>query len=99
MKRLPNRLIRCLHLQRPLGYCNDRMSSFQAQVDRDRPGHVWAVIEGKVVYLEDKIMEGILGRGLKSTEVVVHKNGNLFDNRQENLELVSIEGMDISNVQ
>lgn len=94
MKRHINRVARRLHLQRLPDIRNDCMAAFQAQVDRDRPGHVWAVIEGKVVYLEDKIMEGILGRELKSTEAVVHKNGDLFDNRRENLELISIEGME-----
>jgi len=98
--RRPNRLARRLHLQcvTPPDYCEDCMKNFQAQVDRDRPGHVWAAIDGKVVYLEDKIMEGILGRDLRPTESVVHRNGNIFDNRSENLELVSIEGMEAADV-
>lgn len=96
MKRVVHRQLnrRRIHLQRPSDYCDDCMAAFQAQVDRDRPGHVWAAIDGKVVYLEDKIMEGALGRELKSTETVVHKNGDLFDNRHENLELVSIAGLE-----
>jgi hypothetical protein len=34
------------------------------------------------------IMESIIGRELKKDEVVHHKNGNIHDNRPENLELM-----------
>lgn len=45
---------------------------------------------GKVIYMEDEIMENRLGRKLESYEVVRHKNGNALDNRDSNLEVVII---------
>jgi HNH endonuclease len=73
--------------------CNDCMAAMQAQVDGERPGHVWTVIDGKLVYMEDMIVERRLGRKLKPNETVVHRNENPLDNRDENLEVVTIEGM------
>lgn len=45
------------------------------------------LIEGKVVYMHNMIMEQILGRPLKDDEVVKHKDGNGLNNQRENLEL------------
>lgn len=70
--------------------CNECMAAMQKQVDNDRPGHVWAVEDGKIIYMEDEIMEHRLGRPLRSTESVIHKNGNVLDNRDRNLELVEL---------
>jgi hypothetical protein len=72
------------------GQCDGCMAHYQKIVDRDRPGHVWTVIDGKIVYMEDAIMEGVLGRKLKYEEQVIHKNGDLFDNRRDNLEIVTV---------
>lgn len=64
------------------------------QAERDRPGHVWSVANEEIIYMEDAVMEQHLGRKLKATESVVHKNGNALDNRFANLELVTLEGID-----
>ena len=71
-------------------YCDDCMAEYQAQVDRERPDHVWAVDQGKVVYLEAFVAEHKLGRKLKPNETVVHVNGNVKDNRADNLDVVEI---------
>ena len=50
----------------------------------------YTYIDGKIVYMEDMIMEQRLGRKLRPNERVFHKNGSVFDNRDENLALVII---------
>lgn len=74
-------------------YCDACMEAFQAQVDNERPGHVWTIQNGRVAYLEDAVMEMELGRKLREDEVVVHRNGDLLDCRRENLEVVNLEGL------
>ena len=66
-----------------------RRRLFQSAAE-DRPGHAFRIDEkeNKVVYMEDQIMEMILGRPLELTECVMHRNGNPLDNRRDNLELV-----------
>lgn len=74
--------------------CNDCMAAMQAQVDAERPNHIWRVENGKIHYKEDDVYEEFLGRKLKPTETVIHKNGLFHDCRLENLELVNIEKLD-----
>jgi hypothetical protein len=42
------------------------------------------------VFMEDAIMELHLGRKLSTNERVRHKNGDPLDNRDANLELVTV---------
>ena len=74
-------------------YCSECMEGFQAEVDRDRPGHLWRVEDGKVRYKEDDVMEKHLGRKLKENETVIIKNDNPNDCSIENLEIVEIPDM------
>lgn len=69
----------------------NRRRLLQSAVE-DRPGHVFRIDEkeNKIVYMEDQIMEDVLGRPLESTECVVHRNGNPLDNRRDNLELITV---------
>ena len=76
------------------GHCEGCMAAFQDQVDNERPGHAWRVKNGKVVYMEDDIIESHRGRKLDVTEQIIHKNGNVLDNRLENLEIVKVERLE-----
>jgi len=75
-------------------YCNDCMEKFAAQAENERPSHVWRVDDGKIIYMEDDLMEHRLGRKLKPNETVIHKNGNAKDNRDANLALVTIDNLE-----
>jgi len=75
-------------------YCDACMEGFQAQVDSERPNHIWRVEDGVVHYQEDDVMEKHLGRKLRKNEMVIHKNGVFHDCRIENLEVVEIPDFD-----
>jgi hypothetical protein len=75
-------------------YCEDCVKEFCEKAERDRPGHVWTVDEGKIIYLEDKVVEMGLGRPLAPNESVIHRDDNPLNNRRENLELIVIESLE-----
>jgi len=52
-------------------------------------GYKFGVKKGSRLLLHREIMEGVLGRKLKRTEVVHHKNGDRLDNRRENLQIMT----------
>jgi hypothetical protein len=72
------------------GVCDECMANFVAQVEYERPGHTWTVIEGKLVYMEDLVATSMLGRPLTPNEQVVHKDSNPSNNNRANLEIVKI---------
>lgn len=45
----------------------------------------------RMVYVHQYIAEKILGRKLKSSEIVHHKNGNKLDNRRSNLSIIDLQ--------
>lgn len=53
-------------------------------------GHVYRIDGNIAVFMEDAIMESRLGRKLDASERVRHKNGDLLDNRDINLELITV---------
>ena len=54
---------------------------------RQSRGYIWVWIGGDS-YIQERrfIMENFLGRNLLSNEIVHHKNGDIADNRLENLQ-------------
>ena len=74
--------------------CNACLESFAAEAEYNRPGHAWAVDDGKVIYLEDVVVEHHLGRKLTTKEGVLHKDGNVLNNKLENLEVINIENLE-----
>lgn len=81
-------------------YCDECMERFSIEAEEARPGHLWWVMpdsetgEGKVVFVEDYVMEQHLGRKLKPTESIVHKNGDVANNYYTNLEVIDLDGLE-----
>ena len=74
--------------------CAACMEGFAAEAEYNRPGHVWTIIDGKVVYQEDAIAGSVLGRPLNSNEGAIHKDGNPLNNTRANIEIVTISDME-----
>ena len=74
--------------------CNACMEAYAAEVKFNRPDHVWRVEDGKVKYMEDDIYEHHLGRKLRPTESIVHRDGNPKNNTLDNLELITIDTLE-----
>jgi hypothetical protein len=53
-------------------------------------GHVYRIDGNVAVFMEDAIMESHLGRKLSLNERVRHKNSDPLDNRDANLELITV---------
>ena len=96
----PHKFIPILSLSRKecehCDVCNECRDKFAEQAENDSPGHAWRVENGKIVYMEDAIMEHHLGRKLKANEQVIHRNNNPLHNTLSNLELITIPDMEKS---
>lgn len=91
-----HKFIPYLSLENDCGDCNicsECMANYAEQAENERPGHAWAIEDGKVIFIEDKIAESMLGRPLNANEVVVHKDSDPFHNTRANLEIVTIPDM------
>lgn len=64
---------------------------------REAGEHACTEIDGQTVYMEDMIMESVLGRKLKDDETVFHHNGDTLDNQKHNL-YVATFGADMDYV-
>lgn len=74
--------------------CDACMEAYAAEAEYNRPGHLWHVEGGKILYMEDAVYEHHLGRKLRPTESIIHRNGDPKDNILDNLELVIIPDME-----
>lgn len=77
--------------------CADCMAGYAVEAEYNRPGHAWTVKDGKVVYMEDEILAHQLGRELKPTEGVLHKDGDVLNNRLSNLQVINIDDLETDN--
>ena len=70
--------------------CKECFAEFEAQVERDRPGHIWTVVNGQVAYMEDMVAQSMLGRPLLPNETVIHKDLDVRNNNRANLEIITL---------
>lgn len=63
---------------------------------REEGMHACTEQAGQTIYMEDMIMENVLGRKLHDNETVFHHNGNTLDNQRANLHVVTF-GVDFAS--
>lgn len=71
-------------------YCSQQCARLRGRNKLIRAGgylYVWR--DGKYIAEQRVVMEQVLGRSLKKTEVVHHNNGDKLDNREANLTVMS----------
>lgn len=77
-----------LHKVCNLGCANRRGGKRKPRI-LDKDGYLWVSEIGKQYAVHRKVMEEHIGRELRSDEIVHHINGDTYDNRIENLEIVT----------
>ena len=69
-------------------FCSVQCKNDSAKRRYNKDGYIRILVDGKQLLEHRVIMEKILGRKLKKSEIVHHINGVKNDNRKSNLELI-----------
>lgn len=70
-------------------------NDYQREYQRDRPKYKMISVDGRIVSEHRHIMENHIGRRLRPTEVVHHKDNDILNNHIDNLELIDNQGRHI----